>query len=128
MPVDKTLSILIVDDYRSASRLIRNILFQLGFRDVQEVTRATEALEMLREQRYGLVISDWNMEPMTGLKLLREVRADPQLRSLPFIIVSGSSEAEKILAAKGAGVTDYVLKPFTAGVWRNKLRGLLGST
>lgn len=126
MPVDKALPILIVDDYRDASRLIRHILFQLGFRDLQEVTSATEALEKLREQRFGLVISDWNMEPMTGLKLLQEVRADPQLRSLPFIMVSGSSEAEKIVAAKDAGVTDYVLKPFTAELWKKKLSGVLG--
>lgn len=126
MSIDKTMPILIVDDYRDASRLIRHILFQLGFRDVQEVTSATEALERLREQRYGLVISDWNMTPMTGLKLLQEVRADPQLRSLPFIMVSGSSEADKIVAAKDAGVTSYVLKPFTAELWKRKLSSVLG--
>lgn len=127
MPVDKTLPILIVDDYRDSSRLIRHILVQLGFRDVHEVTSAKEALEKLHEQRFGLVISDWNMEPMSGLELLEEVRADPHLRSLPFIMVSGSSEAEKVMAAKEAGVTDYVLKPFTVEVWKSKLRGLLGS-
>jgi two-component system chemotaxis response regulator CheY len=127
MPIDKALPILIVDDYRDVSRLIRQILFQLGFREVQEVTSATEALERLREQRYGLVISDWNMEPMSGLELLHKVRADPALCSLPFIMVSGSNQAEKIMAAKEAGVTDYVLKPFTAEIWKTKLRGLLGS-
>lgn len=127
MTAHTTLPTLIVDDYRESSRLIRHILVQLGFRDVQEVTSAIEALERLREQRYGLVISDWNMEPMSGLELLQKVRADPDLHSIPFIMVSGSSEAGKILAAKEAGVTDYVLKPFTAEVWKTKLRGLLGS-
>lgn len=127
MPIDKTVPILIVDDYRDASRLIRHILNQLGFKNAEDVTSATDALERLHGRHYCLIISDWHMEPMTGLMLLRAVRADPRLCSLPFIMVSGSGEAEKILEAKDAGVTDYVLKPFTGETWKQKLRTVFGS-
>ena len=85
MAVDMNMPILIVDDYKTMLRIIRNLLKQLGFNNVDEATDGSTALHKLREKGYGLVISDWNMEPMTGIQLLREVRADTHLKELPFI-------------------------------------------
>ena len=86
MSVDMNMNVLIVDDYKTMLRIIRNLLKQLGFNNVDEASDGAEALEKLRAKDYGLVISDWNMEPMTGLQLLKECRADGALKELPFII------------------------------------------
>jgi two-component system chemotaxis response regulator CheY len=126
MPVDKSLPILIVDDYKTMLRIIRNLLKQLNLENVQEATDGSSALKMLRDGNYGLVISDWNMEPMTGLQLLKEVRADAKLKSLPFIMVTAESKTENVIAAKDAGVSNYIVKPFNAETLRQKLVGVLG--
>ena len=126
MPVDKSLPILIVDDYKTMLRIIRNLLKQLNLENVQEATDGSSALKMLRDGNFGLVISDWNMEPMTGLQLLKEVRADGKLKTLPFIMITAESKTENVVAAKEAGVSNYIVKPFNAETLRQKLVTVLG--
>lgn len=120
MAVDKNMSILIVDDYKTMLRIIRNLLNQLKFSNVEEAGDGNTALEKLRSNSIGLVISDWNMEPMTGLQLLREVRADANLKDTPFIMITAESKTENVVAAKEAGVSNYIVKPFNAETLRNE--------
>ena len=126
MAVDKNMNILIVDDYKTMLRIIRNLLNQLSFPNVQEATDGISALDKLRDGSFGLVISDWNMEPMTGLQLLREVRADDKLKSLPFVMITAESKTENVVAAKEAGVSNYIVKPFNAETLKSKLISVLG--
>ena len=127
MAVDKNMRVLIVDDYKTMLRIIRNLLKQLGFNNIDEAIDGSSALAMLRSgNTYGLVISDWNMEPMTGLQLLREVRADAHLKSLPFIMVTAESKTENVIAAKEAGVSNYIVKPFNAETLKTKMSSVLG--
>jgi two-component system chemotaxis response regulator CheY len=127
MAVDKNMRVLIVDDYKTMLRIIRNLLRQLGFNNIDEATDGSSALQQLRSgTEYGLVISDWNMEPMTGLQLLREVRADAKLKALPFIMVTAESKSENVIAAKEAGVSNYIVKPFNAETLKAKMVSVLG--
>lgn len=126
MAVDKEMTILIVDDYKTMLRIVRNLLRQLGFNNVEEAADGSEALEKLRETKVGLVISDWNMEPMTGLQLLKEVRSDDSLRSTPFIMITAESKTENVIAAKEAGVNNYIVKPFNAETLRSKMSAVIG--
>ncbi len=126
MAVDKNMNVLIVDDYKTMLRIIRNLLKQLGFLNVEEATDGSMALDMLRKADFGLVISDWNMEPMTGLQLLREVRADAKLKGVPFIMVTAESKSENVIAAKEAGVSNYIVKPFNAETLKAKMVSVLG--
>jgi len=126
MAVDKNMNILIVDDYKTMLRIIRNLLRQLGFVNIEEATDGSMALQMLRGGNFGLVISDWNMEPMTGLQLLREVRADAKLKGTPFIMVTAESKSENVIAAKDAGVSNYIVKPFNAETLQAKMVSVLG--
>ncbi len=127
MAVNKDeMRILIVDDYKTMLRIIRNLLAELGFKNVDEATDGSTALETLRSKKYDLVISDWNMEPMTGLDLLREVRADEQLKPMPFIMVTAESKTENVVAAKKAGVNNYIVKPFNAATLRSKVAAVIG--
>jgi two-component system, chemotaxis family, chemotaxis protein CheY len=121
MPVDGSMPILIVDDYKTMIRIIRNLLKQLGFEHVDDAADGSEALKKMREKRYGLVISDWNMEPMTGFELLKEVRADSLLAKTPFIMVTAESKTENVVAAKKAGVDNYIVKPFNAQTLKSKI-------
>lgn len=125
MSIDKSMPVLIVDDYKTMLRIVRNLLKQIGFDNVEEATDGTEALTKLRAGRFGLVISDWNMEPMTGLQLLQEVRADAKLKSTPFIMVTAESKTENIVAAKQAGVSNYIVKPFSAETLKGKIEKVL---
>ena len=125
--VDTEMPILIVDDYKTMLRIIRNLLKQLGFNNVDEATDGSMALQKLRDKDYGLVISDWNMEPMTGIQLLREVRADSKLKNLPFIMITAESKTENVVAAKEAGVNNYIVKPFNAATLKTKLSSVLGN-
>jgi two-component system chemotaxis response regulator CheY len=127
MSVDMNMNILIVDDYKTMLRIIRNLLKQLGFNNVDEATDGSMALQKLRDKDYGLVISDWNMEPMTGIQLLREVRADSKLKTLPFIMITAESKTENVVAAKEAGVNNYIVKPFNAATLKTKLSSVLGN-
>lgn len=125
--VDKKMPILIVDDYKTMLRIIRNLLKQLGFDNVDEASDGSSALQKLRDRNYKLVISDWNMEPMSGMQLLQEVRADAQLKDLPFIMVTAESKTENVVAAKQAGVSNYIVKPFNAATLKQKLETVLGA-
>jgi two-component system chemotaxis response regulator CheY len=127
MAVDMNMPILIVDDYKTMLRIIRNLLKQLGFNNVDEATDGSAALHKLRDKSYSLVISDWNMEPMTGIQLLREVRADAKLKDLPFIMITAESKTENVVAAKAAGVSNYIVKPFNAATLKTKLTSILGN-
>lgn len=118
--------ILIVDDYREMARLLAKLLGQLGFNKIDTVQDATVALGRLREQPYDLIISDWNMTPISGLGFLREVRADTQLKTIPFIMVSGVADADHVIAAKSAGVDAFICKPFNLITLREKLIGVIG--
>ena len=126
MAVDMNMTILIVDDYKTMLRIMRNLLKQLNFNNVDEASDGAMALEKLRSKNYGLVISDWNMEPMTGLQLLKEVRADDRLKSMPFIMVTAESKSENVIAAKQAGVSNYIVKPFNADTLKTKMSSVLG--
>jgi two-component system, chemotaxis family, chemotaxis protein CheY len=126
MSVDTNMPILIVDDYKTMLRIIRNLLKQLGFNNVDEAVDGSSALQKLRQREYGLVISDWNMEPMTGLQLLKEVRKDSHLASTPFIMITAESKTENVIAAKEAGVSNYIVKPFNAATLKTKLQSVIG--
>jgi len=125
MPMDKNTPVLIVDDYKTMLRIIRNLLKQLEFENVEEATDGQEALNKLRAGAFGLVISDWNMQPMTGLDLLKEVRADVRLKGLPFIMITAESKTENVIAAKQAGVSNYIVKPFNAETLRDKIEKVM---
>ena len=126
MAVDMNMVILIVDDYKTMLRIIRNLLRQLGFNNVDEASDGATALQKLRRGEFGLVISDWNMEPMTGLQLLKEVRSDVKLKGLPFIMVTAESKTENVIAAKKAGVNNYIVKPFNAQTLKTKMTAVIG--
>jgi two-component system, chemotaxis family, chemotaxis protein CheY len=126
MAIDRATPILIVDDYVRMLRIIRMLLRQLGYDDVEEACDGETALAKLRAKPFRLVISDWNMEPMSGLELLRQVRADPQLADLPFIMVTAEARATKIAEAQAAGVSGYIVKPFGAEALSAKIAGLVG--
>ncbi len=121
MNLDKSIKVLVVDDYKTMTRIIRNLLKQIDFHDADEAADGHEALAKLRAGNFGLVISDWNMAPMTGLDLLKEVRADAKLKHLPFIMVTAESKTENVVAAKQAGVSNYIVKPFNAETLREKI-------
>ncbi len=126
MPIDKSMSVLIVDDYRTMLRIIRNLLRQIDFHNVDDASDGSEALVKLHAGQFGLVISDWNMEPMSGLQLLSEMRADGALKVIPFIMVTAESKVENVVAAKVAGVSNYIVKPFNAETLREKISKVLG--
>ena len=126
MAVDMGIPILIVDDYKTMLRIIRNLLKQLGFENVDEATDGTNALSKLRDKDYELIISDWNMEPMTGLQLLKEVRSDERIKGTPFIMITAESKSENVLSAKAAGVSNYIVKPFNAETLKSKISAVMG--
>jgi two-component system chemotaxis response regulator CheY len=124
MAVDLSMSVLVVDDYNTMIRIIRNLLKQLGFENIDDASDGSAALNKMRSKKYGLVISDWNMEPMTGYDLLREVRADPNLATTPFIMITAESKTENVIAAKKAGVNNYIVKPFNAATLKTKIEAV----
>jgi two-component system chemotaxis response regulator CheY len=121
MAVDLSIPVLVVDDYSTMVRIVRNLLKQLGFVDIDDAGDGKAALAKLHGRKYGLVISDWNMEPMTGYDLLKEVRTDPRLAQTPFIMVTAESKIDNVIAAKKAGVSDYIVKPFNAQTLKSKI-------
>ena len=126
MAIDTSMPILIVDDYKTMLRVLRNLLRQLNFGNIEEATDGSMALQKLRQQDFGFVISDWNMEPMTGIQLLREVRADDKLKHLPFIMITAESKSQNVIVAKQAGVSNYIVKPFSAETLKSKMKSVLG--
>jgi two-component system, chemotaxis family, chemotaxis protein CheY len=123
--MDTSVAVLVVDDYSTMRRIIKNLLNQIGFSNVEEADNGATAYDKLRAQKFGLVVSDWNMEPMTGLELLKLVRADSALKSLPFIMVTAESKTENVIAAKQAGVSNYIVKPFNAETLKAKIASVL---
>ena len=126
MAIDMNLKVLIVDDYKAMLRILATLLRQLKFTNIEKARDGSEALGKLRAENFGLVISDWNMKPMTGIELLREVRADEKLKHLPFIMTTAESKSENVIAAKEAGVSNYIVKPFTAETLKGKMVSVLG--
>lgn len=127
MAVDMNMNVLIVDDYATMLRIIKNLLKQLNFTNVDEASNGQQALEMMQLKSYGLVISDWNMQPMTGLELLKEVRKSDTLKATPFIMITAESKTENVVAAKEAGVSNYIVKPFNADTLKGKIASVLGA-
>jgi two-component system, chemotaxis family, chemotaxis protein CheY len=121
MAVDLSMPILIVDDYNTMIRIISNLLKQLGFHNIDDAPDGRAALAKLRTRQYSLVISDWNMEPMTGYELLQEVRADKALADMRFIMITAESKTDNVIAAKKAGVNNYIVKPFNAATLKAKI-------
>ena len=128
MNIDKKMRILIVDDYSTMLRILRNLLRQLDLNNVEEAQNGEEALFQMRKQPVDLVISDWNMQPMTGIDLLRQVRADEKLKRIPFIMVTAESKTENVIVAKQAGVSNYIVKPFNAETLRMKIESVFRVT
>ncbi len=126
MAIDLSMPVLVVDDYKTMIRIIRNLLKQLGFSDVDDAADGTEALGKMKQRKYGLIISDWNMEPMTGYELLKEVRTDENLSRTAFIMVTAESKTENVIAAKKAGVNNYIVKPFNAATLKSKIDAVFG--
>lgn len=126
MALDPSMPILVVDDYQTMVRIIRNLLKQLGFENVDDASDGSSAIAKMRDKKYGLVISDWNMEPMTGFELLRQVRNEEEIAATPFIMVTAESKTENVIAAKKAGVNNYIVKPFNAATLKQKIESVLG--
>jgi two-component system chemotaxis response regulator CheY len=115
------MKILVVDDFSTMRRIVRNILKQLGFTNIEEAEDGDVALEKLKEGLFDFVITDWNMPNMTGLDLLKNIRADQKLKDTPVLIVTAEAEKENVVQAAQAGVNDYIVKPFTADVLQKKI-------
>lgn len=123
MSVDLSIPVLIVDDQKTMVRIIHSLLQQIGFTHVVEALSGPRALELMQEQNFGLILSDWNMEPMSGLELLRQVRGAGN--NVPFIMITAESAVENVVAAKQAGVNNYIIKPFNADTLRTKIESVL---
>ncbi|MBF0559775.1 MAG: chemotaxis response regulator CheY [Nitrospirae bacterium] len=116
------LKVLVVDDFPTMRRIVRNLLKQLGFEHIEEAEDGAHALQRLRGGNYGLIVSDWNMPNMEGIELLRNVRKEPApLKDIPFLMVTAEAEKEKVIEAIKAGVDNYIVKPFTAEILKEKL-------
>jgi two-component system, chemotaxis family, chemotaxis protein CheY len=121
MSLNKNMRVVIVDDYTTMLRILRNLLRQLEINNVEEANDGDTAYHIMQKAPPDLIISDWNMVPMTGLDLLRKVRADAKLRHIPFIMVTAESKTENVITAKQAGVSNYIVKPFNADTLRAKI-------
>lgn len=126
MVADKSMNVLVVDDYKSMVRIVRGMLNQLGFVNVDDAPDGAAAMALLKEKDYGLVLSDWNMQPVTGLELLKQVRAEERTKKTPFVMVTAEAKVENVIAARQAGVNNYVIKPFTLAVLKQKLTSVVG--
>ena len=121
MPADPNMKILVVDDMSTMRRIVKNIMKQLGFANVEEAENGQEALVKLRAEKFGFVISDWNMPVMTGIDMLRAIRADEKLKPIPVLMVTAEAQKENLVEAIQAGVSNYIVKPFTAEVLQEKM-------
>jgi len=123
--MDTSIKVLIVDDFATMRRILKNILKQLGFKNLVEADDGTTAWDILEEQSIDLIISDWNMPKMTGLELLKKVRADAKYKTAPFLMVTAEAQKQNVIEAVQAGVSNYVVKPFTAEAISDKLKKIL---
>jgi two-component system, chemotaxis family, chemotaxis protein CheY len=121
MPADPNMKILVVDDMVTMRRIVKNILKQLGFANVDEAENGQEALQKLRLDTYGFVVSDWNMPVMTGIDMLRAIRADEKLKTTPVLMVTAEAQQSNLIEAVQAGVSNYIVKPFTAETLQEKI-------
>lgn len=119
--IDHNLPVLVVDDFKTTIRIVHSLLRQLGYENLDEAANGEEALRKLETRDYGLVLSDWNMEPMTGLELLSRLRATAKGKNTPFIMITAETTEQNISAAKLAGADGYIIKPFSAAILREKL-------
>lgn len=119
--LDKNMKILIVDDFSTMRRIVKNLLRDLGFNNTSEADDGATALPMLQNGKFDFLVTDWNMPGMTGIDLLKAVRADDSLSSLPVLMVTAEAKREQIIEAAQAGVNGYVVKPFTAAVLKEKI-------
>jgi two-component system, chemotaxis family, chemotaxis protein CheY len=120
--MDLNMKVLVVDDFATMRRIVKNVLKQIGFTNITEMENGREAIKELKANPYDLVLCDWNMPEMTGIEVLNEVRAEPSLKDLPFVMVTAEAQKDNIIEAVKAGVTSYVVKPFTAETIDEKLR------
>lgn len=121
MPADPNMKILVVDDMSTMRRIVKNILKQLGFSNMEEAENGQEALQKLRTEPYGFVVSDWNMPVMPGIEMLRAIRADEKLKHIPVLMVTAEAQKENLIEAIQAGVNNYIVKPFTAETMQEKI-------
>ncbi len=122
MAIDTSIKVLVVDDFATMRRIVKGVLKQLGFSDIIEAEDGNSALEELKKEKVGLIVSDWNMPNMTGLDLLKAVRADAQLNGIPFVMVTAEGQKENVVEAVKAGVSNYIVKPFTPETFSTKLQ------
>ncbi len=116
-----TIKVLVVDDFPTMRRIVKNLLKQIGFEHIDEAEDGLQALSKLKGGNYGLVVSDWNMPNMEGIELLRKVRVEAGISEIPFLMVTAEAEKEKVIEAIKAGVDNYIVKPFTAEILKEKL-------
>ena len=121
MPADPNMKILVVDDMSTMRRIVKNILKQLGFNNLEEAENGQEALTKLKADTYGFVVSDWHMPVMMGIDMLRAIRADESLKKIPVLMVTAEAQKENLMEAVQAGVSNYVVKPFTAETMQEKI-------
>jgi len=125
--IDTSIKVLVVDDMSTMRRIVKNLLKQIGFSDMVEAENGQDALTKLKVGDIGLIVSDWNMPVMQGIELLRSVRADPELKHIPFLMVTAEAQKENIIEAVQAGVSNYVVKPFTAEALQGKLEKIFAN-
>jgi len=124
--MDLNMKVLVVDDFATMRRIVKNILKQIGFTNIMEAEDGKSALKMLQSDKFDLIMCDWNMPEMPGIELLGKVRADEQLKGIPFVMVTAEAQKENIIEAVKAGVNSYIVKPFTAEIVEQKLKKLFG--
>ncbi len=123
--MDRKMKILVVDDFSTMRRIVKNLLKQIGYENIDEAEDGQHAFSKLKGDRFQFVVSDWNMPNMTGIELLKNVRSDPELKDLPFLMVTAEAEKEKVIEAIKAGVNNYIIKPFTAEILKEKMDKIL---
>ena len=121
MAIDKNINILVVDDFSTMIRIVTNLLRELGFVNIDDANDGSKAWPMIQTGKYDFIVSDWNMPEMTGIDLLRKVRADPNLKDMPFMLITAEQKRSQILDAAQAGVDGYIVKPFTAATLKEKI-------
>jgi len=126
MAIDTSMKVLVVDDFATMRRIVKGVLKQLGFNSIVEAEDGTNALDTLKKEKVGLIVSDWNMPKMTGLDLLKAVRGDDALKEIPFIMVTAEGQKENVVEAVKAGVSNYIVKPFTPETFSEKLEKVFG--
>ncbi len=120
------IKVLVVDDFSTMRRIVKNLLKQMGYEDITEAEDGEQAFNKLKSGNFELVVSDWNMPNMSGIEFLQKVRQDAALKDMPFLMVTAEAEKEKVIEAIKAGVDNYVVKPFTAEILKEKLEKIAG--